>query len=174
FKELNQKINSKEIINKKDKKIKLIFAGRLTHQKGIDLLLDQISKIKTIDFELLILGIGELENQLLIKIKDLKLEKKVKMLGYQKNPYIYFSQSDIFILPSRIEGFPNVAIESLALGIPIIANDFKGGINEIIIDKFNGKIINFELENNFEKIICDTLNFRKNKKEIIADTYFKY
>ena len=50
----------------------------------------------------------------------------------QKNPYKYLAQSDIFVLPSLLEGFPNVILEALACGLPIISTNCESGPNEIL------------------------------------------
>jgi len=150
------------------RKINLVSAGRLTHQKGLDMLIDQMSTIKTLDVKLTILGTGELEGALKNRVKKLNLEDKIDFLGYQENPYPYFKNSDIFVLPSRIEGFSNVALENLGLGKPILANDFKGGINEMIVNGLNGKIIDYNVYD-FEEAIKEVMCYKKNSKEILKD-----
>ena len=154
-------------------KINLVSAGRLTYQKGLDMLIDQMITIENLDVKLTILGTGELEGELKERVRKLGLEDKIDFLGYQENPYIYFKNSDIFVLPSRIEGFPNVALENIGLGIPILANNFTGGINEIIVNGLNGKIIDYT-NYDFEKGIKDVIKYKENKKEIIRDTVDRF
>lgn len=65
-------------------------------------------------------------------------------MGHKPNPYPYIKASDLFIMSSRTEGFPNVVLEALTLGIPVVASncvDFKGiiyeGINGYVVEKNN-------------------------------------
>ena len=67
---------------------------------------------------------------------------QVFLLGFKHNPFKYISKCDLFILTSRFEGFPNALVEAGILGIPLLANDCKGGINEII-DKRYGEIYDY-------------------------------
>ena len=103
----------------KGEKTKLIFVGRLVYQKGIDRILYLFKKINNL--ELLLIGDGIEKKKLQSKVKELKIEKNVKFLGFKKKPFKYIAGADYFILPSRWEGLPNCVIESLALGTPVIA-----------------------------------------------------
>lgn len=162
------KVNEKTAISFSRKKITLLAAGRLTHQKGFDLLVKELSKITEIKFHLYILGSGEMEQKLLNLISSLKLEEKVSLMGVVENPYKYMRNSDVFILSSRFEGFPNVLLESLLCGTPVMANTCLGGITEIIKPGFNGVIFDFKKNNFKEKLQqMSTINF--SEKEIIND-----
>lgn len=155
----------KNNIKKKQYKINLISVGRLTYQKGFDLLIVDISKVKNHDFHLTILGEGEEYDDLLNLIKSYDLGDKITLKGYVDNPYQYLIDSDFLILSSRFEGFPNILIEALICGCPILANRCKGGIDEIVIDGFNGYTYdsnNFTFQ--FEKMFTTKFN-----KDVIAN-----
>lgn len=141
-----------------DKKIYGIAIGRLTEQKGYDLLLKRLKNINS-DVVIYILGDGELKMDLLNKAKEYKLDKNFKILPFDTNPYKYLMNSHFFILSSRIEGFPNALIEALACGVPALVNNCKGGINEIIKDGFNGKIVDFNHEFNIMKEINNIIEY---------------
>jgi glycosyltransferase involved in cell wall biosynthesis len=121
----------------RDKKF-IVSIGRLVYQKGFDLLINSFSKIDT--HVLLIIGSGPEEQKLKGLAKRLNMENRVQFLGFQDNPYKYMSRADFMVSSSRFEGFPNVVLESLACGVPVIANDYKGGIREILNEEI-GEII---------------------------------
>jgi len=110
-------------------KFTFITVGRLDKGKNHRVLIDAI---KDIDAQLIIIGDGELKNQLYEYIKELKLSHKVFLLGFNKNPYKYLSKSNVFVFSSLHEGFPNVLVEALACNLPIISTDCKSGPREIL------------------------------------------
>jgi len=81
---------------------------------------------------LLIIGFGPLRDKLEKLIKKKNLEDDIILLGLQENPYKYMAKSDIFVLPSILEGFPNVLLEALACGTPIISTNCESGPYEIL------------------------------------------
>lgn len=149
-------------------KINLLAAGRLTYQKGFDLLLNELSGVKNINYHLTILGEGEEETNLKNQMISLGMQDRVTFKGNVINPYIYMNKADVFILSSRFEGFPNVLLEALTCGCPVLANDCPGGIREIITEGFNGFIFNYELRNFSEKL-CQTLESTLQIQSIVKD-----
>ena len=142
-------LNKNEIIKKskekfsfnffKNKKcLKIINVARLTEQKDHITILKsaEILKKKSINFRLLIIGSGDQEKNLKNFIKDKKLENFVKVINFQKNPYKFINNSDIFILSSKYEGLPNTLIEAALLKKFIITTDCPTGPKEITL---NGK-----------------------------------
>lgn len=122
-------IDTKEIYQKQEeivdfkvnnKDFNLVSMGRLTYQKGFDLLIEMISKVKRKNFKLYIIGSGEKEKKLRKQIKALNLEDKVILLGAYKNPFPILKQMDAFVLTSRYEGQGMVVLEAKALGLQII------------------------------------------------------
>ena len=124
----------------------IINVGRLTKQKGQWHLLRIFKELKKTfpELKLLILGEGELKNDLVNLSEDLELktyvwdrnalEEKydVYFLGFQDNPFKYLSKAEIFILSSLWEGFGNVLIEAMACGTTVISSDCKSGPREIL------------------------------------------
>jgi len=120
-----------------------IFLGRIIRGKGLRLLLESWPKI--IDYEpdarLIIIGSGigqsnSIEYVLKRKAKIEKL-KNIYFLGETELPETFLSIADIFLFPSRKEGFPNALLEAMACGIAIIASDI-GGVTELISDGKTG------------------------------------
>ena len=76
---------------------------------------------------LTLLGEGPLRPELERLAQQSGVADRVHFVGFQKNPYPFFAQADAFVLSSRYEGFPNVVLEALACGTPVIATPAPGG-----------------------------------------------
>ena len=119
--------SSKKESNFKMPKGKNILAiGRLTRQKGFDILIEAFSKVNKDDVNLIILGEGEERRNLEELVKKLKLKSKVYLPGFVDNPYSILRQSDLFVLSSRFEGLPTVLIEALTLNKTIVSTKCSG------------------------------------------------
>ena len=111
------------------KGLRLIAMGRLVKQKGFDRVIPILKKLK--NAHLTILGEGSEYNNLINLVKNLDLESKVDFKGYIKNSNSFIAGADYFILPSRWEGLPNAALESLVLGTPVISFKEVEGLADI-------------------------------------------
>ncbi|MCF7835737.1 MAG: glycosyltransferase family 4 protein [Candidatus Marinimicrobia bacterium] len=129
----NNKPNSKQIT--------LITTSRLVPKNGIEdlidatkILIDEGFRVKTI-----ILGTGPLENNLKLKIENLKLQDAILLLGHvdQKEIPQYLSNSDIFVRASLSEGLGNSFLEAMASGLPVIGTKI-GGIPDFIEHQVTG------------------------------------
>lgn len=111
----------------------IIAAGRLTTQKGFDILLRAFAILsKRRETRLLVLGEGGHRGMLLRLAQELEIADRVDLPGFQSNPYAWIARADLFVLSSRWEGSPNVLTEALALGIPSVATDCPSGPSEIL------------------------------------------
>lgn len=119
---------SKIPLNNIKNKIRLISLGSLIDIKGYDRLLRIGKRLveDNINFELLILGKGENEKQLLEYIKNNKLEQFIHLVGYIENPYPYIATSDIYICSSYAEGYNTAITEALILGKPVVSTECSG------------------------------------------------
>ncbi len=110
----------------------LVAAGSLTHVKGYDLLLEALAMCLDMPFHLTILGDGPLRGELERLAEARGLASRIRFVGFKANPYAYFRTADALVLSSRFEGFPNVVLESLACGTPVVASPCPGGVSEIL------------------------------------------
>lgn len=100
------------------------------------------------NIHLIILGLGNEEPLKKIALEN-NVAKQVHLLGFQVNPFKYLKTAKFFVLSSLNEGMPNVLLESLACGTPVIAFDCLTGPREIIRDKQNGLLVENQ---NLEKL----------------------
>ena len=144
-----QIVDSTDLSNKR-----VISVGRLTHQKGYDMLLKAWQKVEEkSDWELILLGDGDEKESLINLANKLKL-KNVKFLGVKKDVPEYYKKSSIYVSSSRFEGLPMCMIEAQSFGLPIVAFDCKTGPSEIINNNKDGFLIkNENIEELAEKLL---------------------
>lgn len=109
-----------------------INVGGFRKEKNHLLLLQSFFIIKNLPCKLLIVGGGDMEEELKQKVFDLGMNDKVVFCGWDNNPFKYVSRSDCFVLSSEVEGFPNVLIEALACGRAVISTDCSSGPRELL------------------------------------------
>lgn len=110
--------------------VNAVSVGRLVKEKNHSFLLDAIEPFK--NMRLYIFGEGELRGSLEEKIKDLGLENRVYLMGFGSNPFQYLKAADFFLFGSLNEGFPNVLLEAMCCGLPIISTNCKSGPDEML------------------------------------------
>lgn len=162
----------------------ILFIGHLIPLKGINFLIESLSLLKTNCFKLYIIGSGEEKNKLEKIIFEKKLSNHIEFVGNvnQSGLVHWYNAADVFCLPSLREGIPNVMLESLACGTPVVTTDISN--NSDIINKSNGILIepknSIQLASALEKVLSNTWdrnkisesvnNFNWNKNSI---KYFK-
>lgn len=120
----------------------LISVASLTKKKGYPYLLKAFQLVNEhIPAYLLILGDGPDKAKLEKFAVDLGIRQRIDFMGHQPNPFKYMVKSDIFILASLWEGMPNVVIEAITLGLPVVATRAPYGTDEIIEQGINGILV---------------------------------
>ena len=111
----------------------LLAVGRLSHEKGLDLLLEALARVRAVypQAKLTILGVGAEETKLKALATTLELTDCVTFAGHAE-PAQYYAQSTLFVLPSRYEGMPNALLEAAAAGLPIVATPCSDGLSELL------------------------------------------
>lgn len=148
-------VDINEIIERSNEKIKLEFnsnyinlltVGRLTEQKGYDLIPYVVSKLKEkrVKFKWHIIGEGELRSKLEKQIISLNLQEDIILLGSLDNPYPYFKNCDIYVQPSRHEGYCITLAEARIFNKPIVTTNFVGALEQITNNE-TGLVVSFNI-----------------------------
>jgi glycosyltransferase involved in cell wall biosynthesis len=125
----------------RDKPI-IVSAARLERHKGFFSLLQAFAELrKSKEARLAILGQGSMHARIEAEIVRLGLSGDVALLGFQHNPFAYMSKADAFVLASEFEGLPNVLVQAMAFGTPIVATDCKSGPSEILCGGRYGTLV---------------------------------
>lgn len=116
--------------------------GRLSEQKDFPTLIRAFAHVRTrMAARLIILGEGAGRASLEALIRELGLESDVALPGFVDNPYAWLTRASSFVLSSRFEGSPNVLVEAMACGTPVIATDCPSGPREILADGEFGTLV---------------------------------
>lgn len=138
----------------------LLTAGRLSHEKGIDVLLHSLQFIKSkIPYTLLIAGEGEERENL----KQINTDNNVVFLGYRKDIPELMSISDCYISPSRQEGLGISIQQAMAANLPVVATNV-GGVSELVTHQENGILIPSETPVEMAKAITVMLTSPTSRK----------
>jgi len=122
----------------------IVAVSRLEYDaKGYPILLKafKLAKEQGLEEKLYIVGEGVDRKKIEIKVKELDLEDEVKLLGLQKNPYIWMKNAKLFVHASKNEGFGMVLVEAIICGIPVISTNCPVGPREILEDGKNGVLV---------------------------------
>lgn len=123
--------------------IRFCFIGWLVEAKGVKELFEAINVLaKRYVFEFIFVGGGTLEKELNEKIEENNLAKHVTVTGWVSTEVVkqYLSQSHVFVLPSKAEGFPIALLEAMSLGLPAICTDV-GAIADSLFNTSNGYLL---------------------------------
>lgn len=149
------------------KKFTICMTGRLNPQKRYDRALEAMKMLKDdgYDFELWILGEGSEEAKLKEITNNLGIENHVKFLGFQRPPYPYMKEADIYLNTSEAEGYPLVVCEAMCLGLPVVATDICGS-REILKNNDCGMLVEESPEAIYKgiKTLLDNAELREEMK----------
>jgi glycosyltransferase involved in cell wall biosynthesis len=120
--------------------------GRLVRQKGFDVLIDAFARVhpEHPDWRLQILGTGPEREALLAMAREIGVAESFDLGEPVRNIEDWMARAGILVQPSRYEGFPNVLLEGMGMGVPVISADCPSGPSEIIDDGVNGLLVPVE------------------------------
>ena len=130
--------------NPDDEKFRILFVGRLTRQKAPIHLLQALHQLPTElrdRVEMNYVGDGELRDTVIEQSRAMGLDRVVNIRGQQSDVLWWMHSSDLLVLPSEWEGLPNVVLEAMAAGLPVIATRVDG-VPELIHDAYTGWLVN--------------------------------
>lgn len=124
----------------------VIAMGRLSWEKGFDLLLEAFTRVaaRHPDWSLKILGDGPLREDLQAQAHTLNLAGRIEFTGALADPFPALRAADLFVFSSRFEGFGNAVCEAMACGLPVISFNCPSGPAEIIRDDVDGLLVSAE------------------------------
>ena len=146
---INNPIDLDAILALKDEAIQglpnrpyIITAGRLEYQKAHEVLIRAFAASGIWrSHALVILGKGSRLNELHRLAAQLGVGEYVRFIGFVANPYAWMARAELFVLPSRWEGFPTVAAEALACGAPLLLTDCSFGPRDVIEPGVSGELV---------------------------------
>lgn len=156
----------------------ILAIGRLEEtQKDFTTLIKAYSKIcDEVEENLYIIGDGRHREQLESLTKDLKIENRVKFLGFRTNPYPYLKRANLFVHSSKFEGFGLVILEAMILGKMVIATDCPTGPSELLNGGKNGILVEIgnidEIAGNMKKVLLNEevqKEYLKNSEEKLKE-----
>lgn len=120
---------------------RFVAVGTVTYRKGVDVLLEAFTKIRKQYQEATLNIIGNKDGNYARNLVE-KYDGKegVTFCGFRDNPYPFMSHCDVFVLPSRMEGFPNVLLEAMCLNKPVVATTCLPIIKQLVEDGVNGYV----------------------------------
>jgi len=120
----------------------VLAVGRLTAQKDYPTLLRAFAKVRSRrNCRLIILGEGELRDSLEALTSQLGIADSVQLPGFADNPFAWMSKASLFVLSSAWEGLPNVLIQAMACGTPVVSTDCPSGPAEILENGKWGRLV---------------------------------
>lgn len=126
-----------------ERELMIIAVGRLSKEKGFDLLVKSFARI-VLDYprwRVCIIGEGS-ERQALADLRDeLGLRERVDFVGEVRQVELWMARASLLVHPSRREGFPNAVLEAMGMGLAVICTDCRAGPSELIEDGVNGRLV---------------------------------
>lgn len=174
---VSEKILEKQEYTQKNniKNNEILFVGRLSKQKGLNYLFKAFAlcvKSRS-DLKLRILGEGPLKPELQLLAKELKIYDNVIFEGFKDDVAYYYENSALTVMSSLYEGFPNVLVESITLGTPVVSFDCPSGPKEIINNGINGYLVEYKNIHLLSESILKALEKKWNTIEVV-NTAKKY
>ena len=181
FTEQSTNLNIKSILGIREDEKVVLFIGRVTKDKGIDLLIEAFRLLRQEDKKVFLIIAGQIYDSTL-KSSLKNLPDGVKFLGIVKTPYPYYEAADLIALPSKVDSFPYIMLEAAIMRKPFLGTRI-GGISEFIDEGITGTLftsgnvkelsnkIRYLLDNqNIANNMADKL-YEKVSKELSRESY---
>ncbi|HDX9650756.1 MULTISPECIES: glycosyltransferase [Bacillus] len=157
--------------------VRILTVGRLSIEKGQDLTISVLARLKEAGFNVRWYCIGDGKERGMYEklVKNYDVQGDYIFLGAVSNPYPFMKQCDLYVQPSRYEGYCITLAEARCFNNPIISTDFTGA-SEQIIHNHNGLIVQFDEQQMYDSIVqilSDTLldgRLRENIEKEVVDT----
>lgn len=133
----------------------LLAVGRLSHEKGFDILIDVFSRLapKLPQWHLAILGEGGMRGELERQVREAGLDTRISMPGLAGNLTEWYSAASVYVMTSRYEGFGNTLVEAMAHGCAVVSFDCESGPRNIIQTGKDGLLVPAEDAGALEKCL---------------------
>ncbi len=179
---------TKEVFD--ETKFNIVSVGRVSHEKGMDLAVRVCARLVNDGFDNIrwwIVGDGPAMSEVQAVIAETHMEHHVILTGMKSNPYPYIRQADLYVQPSRFEGYPMTILEALVLGQPVVSTN-NNGAKEILRDGVTGVLCPIHVdriadaieallknENDLKKMRKKVaeVNFEKNNEEAVQELEMK-
>lgn len=168
--ELSEKNTIREKYGYKSTDKIVLSVSRLSSEKNLEVIIHSFDLLKADNFRLAIVGDGESKKRLESLIYKYNLKDKVILWGARQNVEEFYKMADLFILPSKYEGFGHVYIEALSCGLPCIASkpslpEVITASDEIIINEKLGRLITYNNPKEIASAILSNINSSEDDKE---------
>lgn len=153
----------------------IITVGRLVPEKGYDIFIEVLKSIKISkpNFKATILGSGPEINNLLNLVFKYDLKDNVEIIENETNVFKFLSKSTVFVVTSFTESFGLAMLESLSIGIPVVAFDAGDGPKSLINDSYNGYLVPFGDIRQLEKKILDVFKLNDDEWSVLSKNAIK-
>jgi glycosyltransferase involved in cell wall biosynthesis len=139
----------------------ILVVARLHPAKGIDILIEAMSKLKSNnhEYQVWVAGDGPEKEKLINQAKDLAVDQNIQWLGEVNDLIPLYKKASLFVLPSRREGMPNALLEAMSCGLPVIISNASPGPLEYVVNNESGLIFesgsSSKLADAIDKLLSD-------------------
>jgi glycosyltransferase involved in cell wall biosynthesis len=154
--------------DRRDPVVRFLFAGRFREQKNLFFLLEQMDGLASTTskvFELHLVGDGPLKEDLVAYGRSLSIRERIHWHPWCDKDRLrdHFHHADCFVLPSLYEGMPNVVLEAMACGLPVIASRVIGN-SEVVLEKKTGFLFPLQDPGELQRIVSTVLERRESAR----------
>ncbi len=146
---------------------RIVTVGNLTEQKNHKLLLNSFARMGIAKSRLMFVGDGKGRESIILQARELGIDDKIILAGFQADPTPFYKTADLFVLSSDYEGLPLVVIEALACGLPIVSTDCPSGPSEILVNGRYGHLVPVGDENSLTNAMGLSLNTPQESAKLI-------